>query len=200
MKKTIRLTESEIVSLVKKVLNEELLTENAKSLDKWKLYTTYKLYNNLGSKKTFETIFKDFKTDTAYEGWENGCATKVSLALNAAGYKVKPGYKVTKGAQKGNNIQPSAAGLKTQLTNNWGEPDVKWSGSKTEQEVQKLIGKGRTGVLICSPCGFGEGASGHATVWSRSGGKNMLGGTVDGTTYHMSPSANVSFWQVGNMG
>jgi len=199
MKKTIRLTESEIVSLVKKVLNEELLTENAKSLDKWKLYTTYKFYNDLDDKETFAAVFKGFKTDPAYAGWENECATKVSLALNAAGYKVKPGYRVTKGLQKGNSVQPSAAGLKTQLTNNWGDPDIKWTGAKTEQQIQKLIGKGRTGILICSPCGFNS-ASGHATVWSRSGGKNMLGGTVDGTTYHMGPSANVSFWQVGNMG
>lgn len=198
MKKTIRLTESEIVSLVKKVLNEELLTENAKSLDKWKLYTTYKHYNNMGSQKTFETAFKGFKTDPAYEGWENGCATKVSLALNAAGYKVKPGYRVTQGPQKGNSVQPSAAGLKTQLNNNWGAPDVKWSGAKTEKEVQKLIGKGKTGILICSPCGFGS-ASGHATVWSRSGGSNRLGGVVDGTDYHMGSDANVSFWQVGNV-
>lgn len=192
-----RLEQHDFDRIVNKVLKE-----SKQGIDKWALYTTYKKYDNLGGSGTFDEIFKKEREQNKqpFASWLNGCATKVSLALAKAGQKVSPAYITTSGEQKGTPIQTSAGGLKNDLLkpNRFGQPDLKVTGSITEEELLKKIGTGNTGVLICSPCGFGPSCTGHATVWSRSHGTKKTGGTADGTTYHLNnPDANIYFWKVG---
>ena len=195
MKKIINLTENDISRIVKRVINEA-----KESLDKWQLYKTYKYYNSLGSEETFKEIFApEIKQGKEpFKNFLNGCATKVSLALAKAGQEVKPSFITTSGSQKGTPIQTSASGLKDDLISKWGQPDVKVTGSITEENLLKKIGEGKTGILICSPCGFGGSCTGHATVWSRSHGRKKTGGTADDSWYHIgNPDANIYFWKVG---
>ena len=201
MGRIVRLNEQQISRIVKKVLleNERGLLKEAKgSIDRNTLVTTYDYYNNKGSDGTFKEIFKP-EIDAGkqpFVTFTNGCATKVSLALAKSGQEVDAAFRTTSGTQKGTPIQTSANGLKNNLIKKWGQPDVKFSGSISESDLLKKIGTGKTGILICTPCGF-SGASGHATVWSRIFGTKKTGGTRDNTTYHLdNPEANIYYWYV----
>jgi hypothetical protein len=202
MKNIITLNESDIARIVKRVISENqkvLLKESKDSVNKGVLAGKYKEYNNLGGAGVFNRIFKKEREQglDPIATWTNGCATKVSLALAAAGQKVGSAYIATSGPEKGTPIQTSAMGLKNNLTKLWGEPDVKVKGSITEEELQKKVGQGNTGIMICAPCGF-DNASGHATVWSKYFGTDKKGGTLDETSYHLNNSgAEINFWRVG---
>ena len=151
------------------------------------LVSVYKKYDDKGSSGTFDEIFNRLrkKGTQPYSNFSNGCATKVSLALQAAGKNVPAGFKVQDGPMKGKTIQTSAKGLSNKL----GKPDVTFNGDIDSKTLNKMIG-GRTGVLICASCGFGSGVSGHATVYQN-------GKTVDGTSYHLdNPDAEIKFWEV----
>jgi hypothetical protein len=203
MKNIITLDESDIARIVKRVISENqkvLLKESKDVVNKGILAGKYKEYNTLGSAGVFDRIFKKERELglAPIANFINGCATKVSLALAAAGQKVDAAYIATSGPEKGTPIQTSAIGLKNNLTKLWGEPDVKVKGAITESELQKKVGQGNTGIMICAPCGFGGGASGHATVWSKYFGTDKKGGTLDDTTYHLdNPGAEISIWRVG---
>ena len=151
-----------------------------------RLKSTYLQYNRKGSDKTFDEIFGELRKEKPYSDFRNGCATKVSLALQNAGKKIKPGFIVQDGPMKGTTIQTSAAGLVREL----GEPDINIQDNTIigKEEFANKIGKNKTGVLICSPCGFGPGISGHATIYSN-------GKTLDNTNYHLSPGVTVKFWE-----
>lgn len=151
------------------------------------LVSVYKKYDDKGSSGTFDEVFKRLrdKGTQPYSSFSNGCATKVSLALQAAGKNVPAGFKVQDGPMKGKTIQTSAKGLSNKL----GKPDVSYKGDIDQDKLNKMIGD-RTGVLICASCGFGSGVSGHATVYHK-------GDTVDGTSYHLNnPEAEIKFWEV----
>ena len=202
MKKVIRLTESDLTRIVNRVLNENknLLVEgSAKSLSRSALQNTYKKYNDMGPKATFDETFKKEREKglKPFADFVNSCATKVSLALNAAGQSLKPTFVATSGPFKGKGINTSAAGLKNELVSKWGEPDVKIDSVKSLDEVQKKIGPGKIGVYICTPCGFGAGASGHATIWTWWKNDNK-GGPLDGTKYPENNGGTIYFWQVGD--
>jgi hypothetical protein len=176
--------------------NSQQITEAASvaSVNRNKLVDTYKHYNDLGSAGTFDEIFKPQReaNKEPFSLMNNGCATKVSLALQAAGKKVPPGFKVTSGPMEGKTIQTSAAGLKEKL----GKPDFQFTGAISEDELLKKFGENKTAILICSPCGFSS-CTGHATVWSRHKGAKKKGGTMDNSTYHLNnPDANISMWQL----
>jgi hypothetical protein len=183
---------------IHKISKKKIIKESLSSVNPWPLVKTYKYYNNLGSHGTFEKVFAPeiAANKEPFSKFENGCATKVSLALNAAGYKVKPAFRTTSATDlnpKGTPVQTSATSLKNQL----GKPDLHITGKKTEEELLNEIGEGKTGVIICSPCGFSS-ATGHATIWSRIKGTKKKGGTVDESTYHLNnPNADIYFWEVG---
>jgi predicted Zn-dependent peptidase len=60
MKKIVKLTESELKKVLKKIINESLLLESsADSLNRGQLESTYRKYNDLGSDGTFNEIFKN---------------------------------------------------------------------------------------------------------------------------------------------
>ena len=193
------LNERDLNKIVKKAIKESLLLEASRiGLSRANLESTYKTYNDLGSDGTFNEIFKKEREQglTPFNDFVNGCATKVSLALNAAGQQLKPTFKVTNGPFKGKNVNTSASGLKNELIQKWGQPDVKMQNVSSLEEVQKKIGPGKTGVYICTPCGFGAGASGHATVWSWWKNDNK-GGPLDDTSYPENNGGTIYFWQVG---
>ena len=202
MKKIVRLTESDLNKIVRRVLSE---SSGSKGLNRGTLENVYKTYNNLGSSGTFDELFKTGreKNIIPYNMMVNGCATKVSLALNAAGQKIDPPksgtfgttLKVTDGPKKGQYVNVNAAKLRDELLSKWGKPDVQISGVQSLEQVQNEIGPGVSGVYICAPCGF-DGASGHATIWSwwKNNGK---GGELDDTTYPQENGGNIYFWQVG---
>ena len=152
----------------------------------YRLMSTYVKYNRKGSDKTFNEIFGELRKEKPYSDFTNGCATKVSLALQNAGKNIKPGFVVQDGPMKGTTIQTSAAGLAREL----GEPDINIQDNTIigKEEFANKIGKNKTGVLICSPCGFGPGISGHATIYSN-------GKTLDNTGYHLKPGVTVKFWE-----
>jgi hypothetical protein len=199
MKKIVKLTESELKKVFKKIINESLLLEStADSLNRGQLESTYTTYNNLGSDGTFNEIFKNEREQglPPFNEFVNGCATKVSLAIVAAGGTLKPTFRVTNGLFKGKYVNTSAIGLKNELVKKWGRPDVKIDKVTSLEEIQQKIGPGRSGVFICAPCGFGSGASGHATIWSW--WKNGLkGGPLDDSTYPENNGGTISFWGVG---
>tara|TARA_Y100000389_G_scaffold203440_1_gene251867 strand:+ start:1223 stop:1954 length:732 start_codon:yes stop_codon:yes gene_type:complete len=152
-----------------------------------KLVSVYKKYNDMGSTGTFNEIFKTLreKGKQPYTDFSNGCATKVSLALQAAGKNVPAGFRVQDGPMKGKTIQTSAQGLSNKL----GKPDLSFTGDIDADKLSKMIGE-KTGVLICASCGFGSGVSGHATLYQN-------GDTVDYSSYHLdNPSAEIKFWEV----
>jgi len=199
MKKIVKLTESELKKVLKKIINESLLLESsADSLNRGQLESTYRKYNDLGSDGTFNEIFKNEREQglTPFTEFVNGCATKVSLAINSAGGTLKPSFIVTNGPFKGKNVNTSATGLKNELLKKWGTPDVKIDKVTSLEEVQQKIGPGRSGVFICTPCGFGSGASGHATIWSwwKNGKK---GGPLDDSSYPEENGGTIYFWGVG---
>ncbi len=151
------------------------------------LVKEYIKYDDMGSSGTFDEVFKTLRREgkQPYSSFSNGCATKVSLALQAAGKNVPAGFRVQDGPMKGKTIQTSAKGLANKL----GKPDVSYTGDIDADKLNKMIA-GRTGVLICAACGFGAGVSGHATVYHN-------GKTVDSTSYHLdNPSAEIKFWEV----
>ena len=207
MGKIIRLTESDLSSLIKTIIRENLLLESsAKSLSRAQLEQTYKKYNDMGSQSTFYELFQS-KIDKGIKPYTlmvNGCATKVSLAVDAAGQTIDPPnssnlgttFKVTDGEKKGKSVNVNANKLKNELLKKWGQPDVQINNVQSLEQVQGKIGPGRSGVYICAPCGFGSGASGHATVWSwwKNEGK---GGPLDDTGYPEENGGNIYFWQVG---
>lgn len=178
--------------------NRQQITEALSSIDKNTLVNTYRHYDNIDASDVFDQLFKPQReaNKEPFASMKNSCATKVSLALQAAGKYVPPGFKVTSGPMKGTTIQTSAAGLKNKL----GTPDLKFTGAITEDELLKKFGENRTGILICAPCGFST-CTGHATVWSRLLGSKGKGGTVDGTTYHLNnPNATINMWYVDGGG
>jgi len=199
MKKTIRLTENKLNLLIKKVIKESLLSESrAAGLNRGSLENTYKNYNELGSFGTFNEVFKNEREKgiKPYVDFENGCATKVSLALNSAGQPLDGGFMVQNGPFRGKHIHTSAKSLKDELLQKFGPPDVKIVGVKSLEEVQNKIGPGKSGVYICTPCGFTGQVTGHATIWSW-WKNNKKGGPLDDTSYPESNSGTVYFWQVG---
>lgn len=199
MKKIVKLTESELKKVLKKIINESLLLESsADSLNRGQLESTYTTYNNLGSDGTFDEVFKNEREQgkMPFIEFTNGCATKVSLAITGAGGTLPASFRVTNGPFKGKGIVTSAKRLKDKLIKLWGNPDVKIDKVTSLEEVQQKIGPGKSGVFICTPCGFGEGATGHATIWSW--WKNGLkGGPLDGTTYPEENGGTIYFWGVG---
>lgn len=199
MKKIVKLTESELKKVLKKIINESLLLESsARSLNRGQLESTYRTYNDLGSSGTFDEVFKDEREQgkLPFIEFNNGCATKVSLAITAAGGTLPASFRVTNGPFKGKGIITSANGLKNELLKKWGKPDVKIDKVTSLDEIQQKIGPGRSGVLICAPCGFGATATGHATIWSwwKNNGK---GGPLDDSTYPENKGGTVYFWGAG---
>ena len=208
MKKIVKLTESELKKVLKKIINESLLLESsARSLNRSQLEQTYTKYLNMGKgddgprpiwKELFPKEMAQVEAGKGVEPWTevyNTCATKVSLALKAAGVSVKPSFVVQGGPFKGTGIVTSANGLKNELLKKWGKPDVKIDKVTSLDEIQQKIGPGRSGVLICAPCGFNN-ATGHATIWSwwKNNGK---GGPLDDENYPQDNGGTIYFWGAG---
>jgi hypothetical protein len=197
MKKII-FTESELNFLIKNVINENLILEsNRRGLNLDNLERTYAHYNRLESSGTFNEIFKYEIENNIYpmNTFKNGCATKVSLALNSAGQSLNPTFRVSNGPFKGKYVQTSAKGLKDELMQKWGQPDVFIKKVESLKQVQDKIGPGKSGVYVCTPCGF-KTCTGHASIWSWKLNGNK-GGPMDGTTYPEVKGGTIYFWQVG---
>ena len=207
MKKIVKLTEYELKKVLKKIISESLLLESpADSINRGKLESTYTKYFNMGKddpmpiwRELFPkemALVEEGKGNPPFTGFYNTCATKVSLALIDAGVTLDQNFIIQGGPFKGKGLNTSAVGLKNELLRKWGKPDVKIDKVTSLEEVQQKIGPGRSGVFICTPCGFGEGATGHATIWSW--WKNGLkGGPLDGTTYPEENGGTIYFWGAG---
>lgn len=167
------------------------------------LVEKYLYWKNMFSndaEELFNYLFKKERLETPmepYTNFANSCATKVSLALNGIGMsdKVKRSFTVTNGEAKGQPVTTSASGLRDHLNSNWGKKPITINGAATEDEILNKIGPNKTGIMICSPCGF-QTCSGHAFVWSPTAGSKNQGGAADETDYHVNnPSANIYFYE-----
>lgn len=180
--------------------NKVVAQEPAKTNSLVQNYLYWKNKFSDNAKELFNYLFKKERLETPinpYTQFANSCATEVSLALNATGMgdKVKRSFTVTSGEAEGQPITTSAKGLRDHLMSTWGKKPLVVKGSVTEEELINKIGKGKSGVFICSPCGFAT-CSGHAFVWSPSHGTNKQGGAADDTTYHIdNPSAELYFFE-----
>ena len=107
----------------------------------------------------------------------NACATRVSLGLNNANFRVRRDFTILTGSMKGKGVILSAIGLKNWLIqgNILGKPDVFIStkegnykgqqGRVTLKDVQEKIGN-RNGIYIIIPFpGCFTVSTGHATLW-----------------------------------
>lgn len=115
----------------------------------------------------------------------NACATRVSLGLLNAGVTLRVEFKIQKGEFEGKGFIASAKNLKTYLERSdvLGKVDEKIEGISDITKVKRIIGK-RNGIYIILG-GFGQGITGHATLWIGAkqdviGGHNYAsyGGTI----------------------
>ncbi|MGH1517436.1 T6SS effector amidase Tae4 family protein [Chryseobacterium sp. JK1] len=125
----------------------------------------------------------------------NACATRVSLGLINGGMTVKTAFRITnkKHAFFNKGFQTSVSGLYNWLSKKeiWGAADIKVTGPSDINTVANKINEGRikNGVYIILG-GFGDGISGHATLWIGSH-RNVIGGHD-----YVSYGGTVYFWEL----
>lgn len=125
----------------------------------------------------------------------NACATRVSLGLINGGMKVKTAFKITnkKHIFYDKGFQTSAGGLQAWLIKKdvWGAPDVTITGPSNITAVASKINEGRikNGIYIILG-GFGDGISGHATLWIGNN-RNVIGGHN-----YVDYGGTVYFWEL----
>lgn len=116
-----------------------------------KLLDRPKLYDQLGwSDLTDKPAFQDT------------CAIRMSIALNAAGVPVAGWLKIKSGPLKGKNVEPSQAKLSQWLKRQWGQPEV----YKNDDYALHGIGN-RTGIV--SIWGINLTPQGHIDLVSPDG-------------------------------
>jgi len=170
-----------------------ILNENIQKVDSSSLVSGYNRWKKYSAASLFDFLFKKEreKNMIPYSGFANSCATLVSLSLLNAGIRLKPAFKITNNetGMMGEPIETSAQKLKDKLLQVLGNPTYTNRGNTSVNTINEKIG-GKTGILICTPCGFSR-CTGHATVWHKDK-------TLDNTQYHIdNPNANIYFWQTG---
>lgn len=124
--------------------------------------------------------------------FSNACATRVSLGLLEGSMRVKPAFNITNNSHKfaGRGFQSSAQGLFNWLSSKsvFGNPDISIDGPTNIDTVKNKIGI-KNGVYIILG-GFGDGVTGHATLW--------IGATKDviGGHNYVNYGGSVHFWEL----
>ena len=188
MKKIIRLTERDLSRIVKRVLNESVNIPFESISDNFPDFLE-------GPDFFSKVIPKVYEQDP--NGFVNACATRMSFALNNAGYSPSPiafntqeeyTSNVGKGGKtvtlkKGSPLVTSAAQMKTYLTTTFGQPTLTMS-NQDEQKVIEALGDLK-GIFVLTGVP-GWRASGHAEIYR---GNNECGNSC-----HFGAGGTISFW------
>lgn len=190
MKKIIKLTENDLTNIVRKVLNENLLTESISSID----FNT--LWQNFPGDASAEDIFPKILPKTYEknpESFSNACATRMSLALNNVGIKPTTQYKTEKEFvwngvkyQKGIPLTVRATSMKDYLTSKLGSPTFTMSNDDENEVKKKLAGRNAVFVITNVP---GWSATGHVDIAASAGGKTRCGNFC-----HFGEGGKIFFW------
>lgn len=186
MKKTIKLTESDLSNLVKKVLRESEIKKQYLSEEPLKPGTPAPLQRpqKVVTSINFNSLWRNFPKDSsAYEifpiilpkeyekypeGFGNACATRLSLALNKLGIKPLEQFKTQQVFEydgvsypKGLPITTMAKDTPVYLKNKLGPPS--FEGENTQENIDKYL-KGKKGIFTITDVP-GWSASGHADIF-----------------------------------
>jgi hypothetical protein len=186
MKKTIKLTESDLSNIIRKVLRESEIKKQYLSEEPPKYGTPVPLKKpqNVVTSINFNNLWNNFpKNSSAYEifpiifpkeyeefpeGFGNACATRLSLALNKLGIKPLEQFKTQQVFEydgvsypKGLPITTMAKDTPGYLKNKIGPPS--FEGENTQENIDKYL-KGKKGIFTITNVP-GWSASGHADIF-----------------------------------
>jgi hypothetical protein len=183
MKKIIRLTESKLTRIIKRVIIEEekkLLTEGISNDVVDTIYNAHP--GPLSPSEFFPLIIpKQYEATEGTEQkprkwWLNTCATKMSLALLKSGYSVPGQYKTEveyDGVPAKSSFNPSSQAMIGILGKNFGTKKadgyqkIPMTGNGVPKEIM-----GKKGVYVITTDAFGSSAAGHTDVWDGSKSKS----------------------------
>lgn len=145
---------------------------------------------DLPAPEIFSSILAPEHYDT--KKFSNACATRVSLGLLEGGMRVRPAFNITNKTHKfiGRGFQSSAQGLYNWLSSNsvFGPADISTKGPTDISTVRDKIGN-KNGIYIILG-GFGDGITGHATLWTGAI-KDVIGGHN-----YVDYGGDVYFWEL----
>lgn len=124
-------------------------------------------------------VFASVLTERDYDPaiFSNACATRVSLGLLEGGMTVKRSFNITNRAHRfaGRGFVSSAKDLDAWLfrPSVFGNPDISIVGPTTLKDLQSQIGSKNEIYIMLG--GFGDGVTGHATLWVGAQ-KDVIGG------------------------
>lgn len=173
-------------------MNQNMNNVASQVRPKWKLvYDGYPKNESGTDDKDADTVFKEILGNNYDKSiFTNACATRVSLGLLNGGVNVRKDFLIQKGNYKGKGFIASAINLKNWLNQSsiWGSPDETFTGPADITDVRSKIDS-RNGVYTIIG-GFGEGVSGHATLWV--GAEN----DVIGDHNYISYGGDIYFWEL----
>jgi hypothetical protein len=183
MKEVVRLTESELNRIVKRILTEEVSASVADTM--WNAHPGSE-QGTIFFPKIIPNQYKATGSGTG-KWWVNSCATKMSMALAKLGHNVPGDYRTEiayNGIPAGTTFNPSSRSMLKILTNTFGTPTLTLplNGSGVPQE---LIGRKGFYALVTSD--WEPGAGGHTDVWNGQKSKNGDHWDVTGTVYFWGP-------------
>lgn len=186
--KRFKLNENDITRIVKQVLNEGISIPFETISDNFP--------DNLQGPDFFSTIIPEIYQQAPNE-FVNACATRMSFALNNAGYKPTPiafntlsdySGAVGKGGKqltlkKGSPLITSAVQMKTYLRSTFGKPTFEMSNDD-KQKVLDALGDSKGVFVLTNVPGWR--ASGHAEIYRGNG--------ECGNLCHFGEGGTLTFW------
>jgi hypothetical protein len=184
MKKFERLSENDISKIVKTLLKEDLSTLPFETISN-------NFPDNLDGTDFFSKVIPKIY-EKSPDRFVNACASRLSLALNNAGYTPSPvafktqnDYSVDgKNYPKGSSLITSAIVMKDYLTKNFGKPLI--VPNDDSQKVAEAI-NGVKGMFVITKVP-GWGASGHADIYRGGDGSDC------GNNCHFGEGGTLYFW------
>ena len=195
MKKVVRLTESDLTRIIKKIIiedrNRRLINESLDESVWTKMWNAFPKQPE-GVDPFFEKIIPKKLVSMRKvmpTSWANTCASRMSMALLGAGLKPGGNYTTEKtvnfGGQDvpaGSNFNPSSQAFNNILERNFGEPTIiNHPGGGVPEEM-----KNKKGVYAFKTDAWGD-AAGHTDIWD---------GTKSGGGDHWDVPSEIRFWSV----
>lgn len=190
MEKTIRLTENELSKIVKTLLKEDISTLPFETISD-------NFPDNLDGTDFFSKVIPKIY-EKAPDKFVNACASRLSLALNNAGYKPSPvafrtQFDYTADGQnfkpvtypKGSSLVTSAVYMRDYLKSQFGKPTILMPNDDAQKVMDAIDGTKGMFVITNVP---GWGASGHADIYRGGDGSDC------GNNCHFGEGGTLHFW------